>query len=301
MPDMVRLPLLDCKISARVQSAGGPVSDSIDIPEGLKARPILHLLILVHGFSNDVKTGKENYDTFVPFLMPGLLDGGSAVPDAIARLFWPGDEAADLGEALKAYGYPDDVTNAKAAAARLDDFVRRMQSLGVQTVSIIAHSLGCRLVLELLRLLGTSAPNLRFGIVSLMAAAAPTALVGPGGSLLPAQLPTWQVLKLFSEWDVILRILFPAGQWASSVAGVEPEYYDEAIGLHGNPASFATGKQRSHGHSKYWSDETAADYFLAAVDPTYVMPRPAAEIASRDLPDQLKFERRVQPSRQLPK
>jgi len=96
----------------------------------------------------------------------------------------------------------------------------------------------------------------------------------------------------------VLRWAFPAGQAAAQLAGHEPARSLEAVGLHGNPRSYASRRSDLQGnrHSDYWRDRRAVREVATLLGSA--IPR---ALEPRTLPVAEAPERRPSFSRQLPR
>ncbi|GEM_PF-4526487 len=197
-------------------------------------------VLLVHGFNVSPWNANDAYDTF----RINLFDSGAPEELHVVSVGWPGDVA-----------YPSAPTIATDAACALADYIEQLNSPGFErALYIVCHSLGCRYVLEALRLLQNK-PNARLPrqvTLFLLAAAVPVEFADINGrlsGLLPARLHT---TVFFSESDWVLRWLFPLGQKASADRHTVAI---EAVGLRGNPKGVWTGgamRMARYGHSDYW-------------------------------------------------
>ncbi len=187
-----------------------------------------HLLLLVHGFNNTATQAQQSYDRMVDGHLLPLMAAMRTPPDGIVSFQWPGDAAVIAALAASdTAGYPVDIERARQAAAELQGYLTTLQAAsgGALKLSLIGHSLGCRLVLEMLR--GFAGGPSPFEVVALMAGAVPVDLVdagysGAGGpSLLAAADAARQVLKFHSWLDAVLGIGFPAGQALAFELGIE--------------------------------------------------------------------------------
>src|SRR6185369_5317013 len=97
--------------------------------------------------------------------------------------------------------------------------VHSTEALATEII-FVAHSLGCRVVLEALReLLDGRAPDAeshRVPGVCLMAAAVPTFMVDGNARLAGAAMVPRASYVLHSRADMVLRFTFPSGQGAAS-------------------------------------------------------------------------------------
>lgn len=216
------------RISLRALPAGGAV---LRDPRLTPADLLLgadELVLLVHGFNNSEDVAFASYRDFMTNIGPIWASQSAGV-------FWPGDGRTGDPNApagwrsvlLSAASYPYQPQRATEAAGYLADVVsracvsrdtvaaRRGRRPAELVVSIVAHSMGCRLALELLRLLRsalTGGVRLRIRHVALMAAAVPGYHVTERGELEQALTTAERTTVYWSRTDRVLRFLFPLGQ-----------------------------------------------------------------------------------------
>jgi hypothetical protein len=120
---------------------------------------------------------------------------------------------------------------------------------------IVAHSLGCRLVLEALIALRKSPAWHRFRItLILLAAAIPVQMVAghsEGGEVL-GELVTTGVC--YSGSDRVLDWAFRLGETRLD------SFMPEAVGLHGAPRIWKSLRGTDLGHTQYWQSRVVATY-----------------------------------------
>ena len=257
-------------VSVRLRRKGGRIRRFAD---SRPKRSTQHrALLLVHGFNVSQCGACRAYE---PFL--GNFDRWPASRRwPVTRVFWPGD--ANWGPGLKALAYPLKPKAAEESARSLADFLRTLvgPNGGPAELALVGHSLGCRLVLELLLQLKGSArpsegpPLPRVQMICLMAAAVPVHMLIDHGALRPAAGQARRVLFLYSPRDRILRWVFPMGQWAAGLRGAG-EASRQAVGLHGEPRKLADrrrrvfkddgrGRKKSGAkHEDYWPSRQAAE------------------------------------------
>lgn len=239
------------------RKAGGPVVDARDRPAAWMDGAH-RAVLLVHGFNNNVDEARAAYRQFRAHLPQGTW--------RLGEVQWPGD--ADFGflQWFDFLSYPTEIPDAEHSADRLAKFlVRLARANPTLELTLVGHSLGCRLILEMLDRFagGASNPVPAIRHILLMAAAVPVALSEPGKRLQKAGSRAHERLVLFSPADLVLGLAFPAGQLAARVLKYEDAVYFEAVGLHGHPESFASEtplQACGNGHSDYWKDERAAAY-----------------------------------------
>lgn len=278
---------------------GGEVSARVFDEQRLKDAGVSHVVLLVHGFNNTRKDALESYDAQIEHLKI-VLTGRVDEPDAIAAFHWPGDVAMSpiRFAPLDALGYHFDIEQARQSANRLATFLDSLRpgTGSPLRVSMIAHSLGARLILEALGVLPLG--RVQIEVVSLLAPAVPVELAGAGGPLRP-NAPR-KLLVLHSDKDWTLRLAYPLGQRTAHNHGIENVLSREAVGLHGKPPDLGTGRRNTRlGHSEYWSNARCARDFASAVAPAIARAPEAEGIAGRELPPVTRFAGRALPSSRL--
>lgn len=279
------------KVQLRKEPEGGDVRNpGAALPELSPAFSRREILVMVHGFNNHEGEAAKAYVGFracqyanFPELVPGSLD------KLLGDGFWPGDADwgwLDLGDF---FVYPKAVSKAKKAAAALEALLGKFPNL--ERVSFIAHSLGCRVVLETVKnLLAHGGPSV--GGICLMAAAVPVEMVVPGGrfadTLRKLQALGVPIRVLHSVDDNVLRFTFVPGQ-----AGAGPsESTLLALGRKGPPRDMPgrgdnVSEQQIYGagHSNYWGHEFNAAALQATQEAGnfFKFGSPRREIASRSI------------------
>jgi pimeloyl-ACP methyl ester carboxylesterase len=276
--------------------SGGPVRANVDDPGNrLRDSGCRHLLILVHGFNNSASDAKKSYLLLLDSLQ-ALFERSRYAPDAIAFFNWPGD----VGGWFSLAGYPYDIPRARQSAERLAQYLKNFPNAsnpGALKISLIGHSLGCRLILEMLAEKLPTALALNIEVVNLMAPAVPIELVNTSGSLETTVKSPRQILKCHSRQDWVLWAAFPQGQEAAYALGEEEKFYGEAVGLYGHPTGVGISIETSNGHSDYWGDRNVANRFSAAIDPTFYTLPPSREPTERALPEASRLDSRSLPTR----
>jgi pimeloyl-ACP methyl ester carboxylesterase len=264
------------------------------IDDGKLAQRSPHnLVLLVHGYNNTEEDAENSYQTFIDHLMSSF-DEQHPGPDSIAKFHWPGNVSTLFGSTV---GYPFDINNARGAANLIAAY---LIGIPVPTlrVTLVGHSMGCRLILEALNNVRSATPNI--SIVGLMAAASPVDLVRPGARLFWTGNPPRRMLKYFSEQDAVLLAAFPLGQWAAYQLQIESDNYSEAIGRHGNPDEFGSRLKTNNRHGQYWPDKMIAAGLARQIAPTLAQPTATASLATRSLEPATTIASRKLPTRSLP-
>lgn len=245
------------RLSFRHAPVGGPVRGQPDEQERLALAIRQHLILLIHGYNNSEREADEAYRGFEAMQrrLAALPEDAPVAHDRLVDVYWPGD--ADWGIVSPLY-YPWSIRRARetarALAATLKEAVR---ASGYKRVDIVAHSMGCRLTLEVLKeLRGT--PELYLGRIALMAGAVPTSMLEHGGRNRLRE--AWEevlqdgALSLYSGNDAVLAAAFPLGQ---TVAGRGEGFFPTALGHEhwaspNPPAALAQNEITGAGHSDYW-------------------------------------------------
>lgn len=232
--------------------------------------PQRELLVLVHGYNNHEQEASEAYACArrrqkSRLATPPLQ---RALDNMLGDAFWPGDaEWAGALDRLDFLYYSTAVGVAPAAGQALAHHLRRRSD--VLVVHFLAHSLGCRVVLETLRALAVEGGP-KVGKVCLMAAAVPTYMTCPGGDLYGALTLPQALRVLYSPADTVLAGAFPPGQMLAGEG-----FLPTAVGRYGDVPLHSGAVERDHiagaRHGDYWgsnhnlacslSEASVADFF----------------------------------------
>ncbi|MDH7975673.1 alpha/beta fold hydrolase [Sphingomonas sp. AR_OL41] len=229
------------------------------------------ILLLIHGFNVTQADADRSYTIFERQL-------SDDVRNRIVRLYWPGDSStkADsrtgqqgaLSKYLSAASYSWKPPIARQSAQKLRDllnatFISRANSGRNRPLEIcvVAHSLGCRLTLEMLeRVLVSVGRDAELPLTVLMAAAVPEYMVKGTDSLasVVSQLP--ELWVLYSRSDTVLRRFFRPGQVFERASF--PSFNLSARRALGRRGMAATDRikvlQGEWDHSDYWVDRDVA-------------------------------------------
>src|SRR5688500_6675870 len=116
---------------------------------------------LIHGYNVEQAAAAASYEKLLKLLgrvgrLPPVLENNSWT------LFWPGYASGGLAPGKlairSALSYSEQVPSAYQGATALNDYIDEYSLPGGQ-ITIIAHSLGCRLTLELLDMYATRSPT----------------------------------------------------------------------------------------------------------------------------------------------
>ena len=241
------------------RKVGGPVAAEVHGTAKGWMGAAGQVVLLVHGFNNNFDEAQKAYLSF----REHLPASGTWY---LGEVQWPGDADFGFVQWLDFLSYPTEIPDARESAERLAAYLSQVARINpALELTLVGHSLGCRLILEMLGRFesGASKPAPFIRRILLMAAAVPTALSEPGKRLQKAGAQARERLVLFSPDDIVLGLAFPAGQSLARLLKYEDHFYFEAVGLNGHPESFASEKPLQacgNGHSDYWKDEDAASY-----------------------------------------
>ncbi len=184
------------------------------------------LVLVVHGYNNDEDEASKSYAVLFELLQKMVPN--QDVLRSIWEVYWPGyvTVGAKKRTLLSALSYPAQVRKAVLIGRALARF---LSSVAVDRAPVevlfIAHSLGCRVVLETLRDLSDNA-DISVKAICLMAAAVPVAHIIPNGRLRRAADAAEKRYILHSPADTVLRRYFRAGQLG--------DHSSQAVGRFGN-------------------------------------------------------------------
>lgn len=182
------------------------------------ARETNHVVIMVHGFNVRRAEGRRTL-----LQLARSLDG--PVSAVFLAVLWPGDDR------LSPLSYPFEERDADTTARLLAEVVTKHLPAEAQ-ISFVAHSLGCRVVLETMRRLlagGRSAAE-----VVLMAAAVDRDALARTDRYAAAVRAARRVHWLASTSDRVLQFAYPAGD--SIAALISGGYTRVALGRAGPAA-----------------------------------------------------------------
>ena len=229
------------------------------------------MALLVHGFNNDECQAKTSYHALLDRLRGRGID---AILDQVWEFYWPGYVESRLppvrpvqeqgtDSALTSFlTYSLQVPKAVRAGDALAEFLVKLNGPDGQPTEFIfiAHSLGCRVVLQTVRALaqaGIAGAN-RIPAICLMAAAVPTYMVEYLSQYWwAAHYPT-QSFVLYSRKDFVLKAFFPPGQTFAREG-----HWPEAVGRWGQPAQVWTARDETMlGHTEYYASPVTTSHLL---------------------------------------
>ncbi len=264
------------------------------------------LVFLFHGYNDSFTVAHQSYASFFQnFPGPGNPLHDKWQP-AIHSCYWPGDKSwGPVSFASYALELQPALDSAKAFANFLDQLPA---PAGVLDVYFIAHSLGNRVVLDLLsalqnmKAIGRLSSQIQFKGFCMMAAAVPVSMVESNANLYQAATLSSTRRILYSEADTVLHFAFPIGETAAHEG-----FFPTAIGRFGQPQSDWTAETEmfiapGHGynHGDYWTQPNTIPQISAFFGiPTAAAPA-STSIPARVLPAPASLALNQIPSRSLP-
>ena len=278
------------ELTIRESDFGGRYRNSVE-PHNTVLNDHNPLVFLVHGYNVHGNKARESYRVYEK----NLLFSNRIRAEYIWKFFWPGSYKNWVKSG--AY-YFRQVRKSNEFGKRFAEFISTtlINSNSAAPIIFVGHSLGCRVILELLYELkkkySTKPQHLaklkRIKII-LMAAAVPISLVKKGrrfNDLIIDKLGSKHVL--YSTNDSVLKIPFRIGEVLAS-DGIWPE----AVGLKGNPENIWNSPRRNTylKHGDYWENNDNAKYFLDRYNGAVERSLGKNQIVSEDIPGRSIKER----------
>lgn len=277
------------ELCVRTKPAGGAVADVLKAcPPGF-AGGLGPLVVFVHGYNDSYSGGTRNYEAFLKLLDAEWGPPAGRLIPSLGRMFWPGDKNWGM---LSLISFPLELRPADESAERLAAFIEEVGKRERPIrLDVIAHSLGCRVVLNALTILaknhaGSTEAHMVGSVdvhtVCLMAGAVPVEYVGPGekywdGALLPRRISCF-----YSEADPVIGFAAPLGYTAAG-----ERFFPPCIGYAGPPPGFPGASEEIHGarHGDYWAGKIAANRVAGMLDLGVVTRRvQQRSVEANDLP-----------------
>ncbi|WP_353447386.1 alpha/beta hydrolase [Sphingomonas aerolata] len=299
------------RINLRYTDSGGAILRTAQVVPRYLLVNADELVLLIHGYNNDRDTALRSYYEFLKNL-------GDPWRKLAAGLFWPGDGISSTGKQRQpgflsrmcgTATYSWQPFRAQQAANYLNELlmttnrargnIARLLGHTVRplTLNIVAHSIGCRLTLELIRLLQglISSDQLRVRSVTLMAAAVPLYHVEERG-LLESALQTAETTRvLWSRADVTLKYWFRLGQ--SLERHVSRGFLlssRQALGRSGLSLPPRVNSEETQlNHSDYWKSSLAAKRVREDLNKRVGVSATSEPLVSRALPFRRLGERHI--------
>ena len=272
-------------VSLRERDSGGGIGEAMEYPSGALTSQSSAVL-LIHGYNNGVKDATAAYKRFVT-----LQESLGRVNAHVVAVYWPGDNWEGPLFYMQALKRVPEIAERLARAIH-----RAARARAFFRLSIIAHSLGCRLTLETIAQLQTilnaePVPGFVLERVVFMAGAVPTFALEPDSKKprpLRGALQFFRgALNMFSEADKVLHFAFPPGQTAAG-GGLFPTALGRRQWVAGSDVYPPMRQERNQGadHSDYWggnSKNTASINQAARIARSFIDlgGAPAREIAAR--------------------
>jgi pimeloyl-ACP methyl ester carboxylesterase len=266
------------ELSARTLSAGGKVAGRVHVePGSISPYGRRQIVVLIHGYANSQAAASASFQACIDNLRKLPPPAGTDVPSPIFKFYWPGDTQLRIFSELS---YPTEITPAVESGQRLAEFLKTLvgpEGTAIE-IHLIAHSLGNRVALEMLKAFAVANDHVIFRSISMMAAAVPVSMVRNGGELWNS----WAIVKrsqaLCSISDRVLQLAFPLGETAAREG-----FFPEAVGRFGNPvANWNKNLPLSdYGHGSYWPSETTAPFLASFLEMPINHPIAANAIATR--------------------
>jgi hypothetical protein len=198
----------------RQKEEGGEILSPGRFADDNVAAARMSCVVMVHGFNNTDGEAAYAYDGFRKRQIEAFGASLDRLNASLGDTFWAGDadwgwfDFADFAVYSRAIGH------ARQAAIELAALLERMPNQ--IEVEFIAHSLGCRVVMEILHHLVAAGHAPRIRRVCLMAAAVPMEKLEPGGdfsdTLTALAANGTQIFVMHSRQDKVLHFAFPLGQ-----------------------------------------------------------------------------------------
>jgi len=284
------------EVTVRVRPVGGPVAAEARLKKEKLLNPISggRVIVLIHGYNNSESDAKRAFSDFLSIMEKQAQR--VAVP--VISFYWPGD--ATKFQLISKLSYPFENGPARDSGQRLAKFLSSLSGPegGPVEVHIIAHSLGNRVMVEMLRHALQQAHRTLFGTLVMMAAAVPVSYVGIVGKFRNALLHARRRIVLYSPWDEVLQKAFPIGQTACAEG-----WFPEAVGRYGAPAMFWNGIQEMVGydHSDYWGGPAACNRAASAMGIPVPIPAKERKIQIRNAPASRSLQTESLDGRPIPR
>ncbi len=228
----------------------------LQIRETPQARRHLRHTILIHGYQNSEDRATDSYRLFEEHVKRS--SGGLASLGTLWHFHWPGNHRSKI-TSVRTYAARIGVAELSALLL-VRDFLAHLTRR--QQVSLVAHSLGCRVALAAVADInrqGSSWRGARIRHVALLAAAVPQQLCLPPYKF-RTRTPGSTEHAYFSRKDRALGWAFDTGQREFGEFG-------DAVGKTGRPwGRWSEDVDMNIGHSEYWPSAAVATYVAEAVD-----------------------------------
>lgn len=161
------------------------------------------IAVLIHGYNN----GEKEYSFF-----SRIINKGGSIYDTYICYSWPG------GDNFWEYLAAKRLIIRTSLPHRLLALLQELSQVA-ERVDVIAHSMGCRLILESLKL----SSSVTLGNLFLMAPAIDNEALEKGESYFPATSKAAHIFVFFSQNDEVLSLLYPMMEWDLALGSRGPE------------------------------------------------------------------------------
>ena len=265
------------------------------------------IILFVHGYANGKKAATKSFDRMTIALADPINQ--FRLRD-VFYFHWPGNLLLPV---LSQLSYPIQLRHANESGVLLAQYLRKLSNqYSLRSVSFVAHSLGCRVVLRAVSELRETAPKLAINQIVLMAAAVPEGECNRGREFevigRPSDSRTRYSTVLYSRHDAILRRAFVVGQ-AFRTDRIPRPLAVTAVGRFGGPLGDRRWASRGdmgmknsgrgpdgrgpYGHSDYWGGFASARRVKTALFATSdARTLPSRELAFAAEPEQRELQAR---------
>jgi pimeloyl-ACP methyl ester carboxylesterase len=274
-------PILEISVRSPLPE-GVNVAAQVQIVSGSFNPAPSSLLIFIHGF-NDTRAFAEC--AYKEFLANSDLANHPLIGSP-CFFHWPGNRNWGV---FSVAAYVVDPGTAEQSAALLYRFLASPQVSGLKPlqITLVTHSLGGRVALELLKLAAADAGNHfrpQVNVLCMMAAAVMVSAVEPAGYLGPAARLPNRTAALYSQYDDVLKFGFPVGETAAREG-----FFPTAVGHGGDPSMLWNARPDMglyrYGHSSYWPGAESAAAVATFLNPPSPPPTPLRSTAIRTRPE----------------
>ncbi len=275
------------ELSVRVSASGTPLAEQVELrsrindanrrrPEAGSPNGRHSILLLIHGYNVSLEKARQAYESFMVALEREAPNGFSL---PVYQFMWPGDDPNKLESALS---YFRNIDVALDSGILLANFLQSLHGPdgGPIDVHVVAHSLGNRVLLQMLDRIASS-PNVVVRSATLMAAAVPVEFVTYNQQFFAACLVPRHSLVLHSVLDLVLAGPFRVGETLHGGTCMP-----NAIGWLGDPVANWTDHKSYNGfsHGDYWVRPGPPRQVLGLLGVATSHKTPIASIPSRSTP-----------------
>jgi predicted alpha/beta hydrolase family esterase len=273
------------RLTTRLRSPYREMPDPVRAEGNLGDLDRPRLFLLVHGFANDEQEAHASFEAFQSALAAtACFDSG--LLGSVWEFHWPGNHPGN--SVIDVATFAARVPNAGWSGVNLARFLEHLGQTHYlkarQQLFIVAHSLGCRAVLEAMREISENpayqGPTIQG--VFLMAAAVPVAECLPAEFYHPPgsyQSPGGDAGEyvLYSRRDGVLgKLVFGTGQRTYGEPG-------NAVGRNGLPDHRWTARRETGlRHGGYWGSARVAEYIAARLH-SWPVPLPEVDLPEEEL------------------